>query len=286
MVIYMAMKLALNTLGCPDYSLDKVISVSKSLGFNGIEIRGLGGILDTKNIPELSEQGSDYFKSTLKNNCLNAVCLCTSASFHDADKLLFSINEAKYDIICAYRCEIPAIRVFGNNIKSAGEEPDTLTRVISAIRQLCRFSRDIQIQNYPYLSSPVKILLEAHGDFNTTRILRYICDNVDDDAFGIIWDIAHTDRAFNDGEGNYFDFYNKLGKYINHLHIKDHRKSGDKYTLCSIGKGTIPIREIISLLKENGFDGYYSYELEKRWHPELPDPKEEFPRFIEFMNTI
>lgn len=280
------MKLILNTLGCPGWELDKVLSVSRTLGFYGIELRGLGDKLNIEDIPELSTQGAEAFKSRLTDNRLHALCLGTSASFHDSQKSENHVIEAKNAIICAYRCNISSIRIFGNNIASKSEEKETADRVITSIKHLCHFSRTIHEQSYNMRSGPVKILLEAHGDFNTTEILSYVCNNVRDDLFGIIWDIAHTDRAFSCGYGNYADFYNKLKKYIHHLHIKDHRKNGDSFTLCSIGNGTIPIKDIILMLKNDGYDGYYSYELEKRWHPELPEPEEEFPRFVEFMRTI
>ena len=36
------MKIAFSTLGCPDFSWNDIYSMAKDLGFDGIEIRGLG----------------------------------------------------------------------------------------------------------------------------------------------------------------------------------------------------------------------------------------------------
>ncbi|HBK67299.1 MAG TPA: sugar phosphate isomerase/epimerase, partial [Firmicutes bacterium] len=36
------MKIAFSTLGCPDFSWTDIYSMAKDLGFNGIEVRGLG----------------------------------------------------------------------------------------------------------------------------------------------------------------------------------------------------------------------------------------------------
>ena len=36
------MKIAFSTLGCPDFDWADIYSMAKDLGFNGIEIRGLG----------------------------------------------------------------------------------------------------------------------------------------------------------------------------------------------------------------------------------------------------
>lgn len=280
------MKLILNTLGCPGWSFDRVISEAAALGFSGIEIRGLGGILDTNEIPELSEAGAYYFKSALEKYRLRAICLGTSASFHDINTYNRSLNEAKNAVIRAYSCNISAIRVFGNNIPAGSSERAIADQVCDAIKELCRFSNSLKCSSYPETENPVKILLEAHGDFNNSAILGYVCDKIKDSAFGIIWDIAHTDRAFNAGHGSYTEFYGKLKAYIHHLHIKDHIKTPDGYSLCSIGKGTIPIKEIIQMLIDDNYKGCLSYELEKRWHPELPEPENEFRSFINYMSNL
>ena len=36
------MKLSFSTLGCPDFSWQDIYSMAKDLGFDGIELRGLG----------------------------------------------------------------------------------------------------------------------------------------------------------------------------------------------------------------------------------------------------
>ena len=36
------MKLAFSTVGCPDFQWSEIYSMAKDLGFDGIEVRGLG----------------------------------------------------------------------------------------------------------------------------------------------------------------------------------------------------------------------------------------------------
>ena len=43
------MKISFSTLACPDFSWTEIYSMAKDVGFNGIEIRGIG-IVDVKNI--------------------------------------------------------------------------------------------------------------------------------------------------------------------------------------------------------------------------------------------
>ena len=37
------MKLAFSTIGCPNWSYDEVVSTASDLGYDGFEVRGIGG---------------------------------------------------------------------------------------------------------------------------------------------------------------------------------------------------------------------------------------------------
>jgi sugar phosphate isomerase/epimerase len=73
--------------------------------------------------------------------------------------------------------------------------------------------------------------------------------------------------------------YQILQKYIFHTHIKDAQVSaeGEKYRL--LGEGNAPVREAIQALKRGAYSGYYSFEWEKLWHPEIEDPEVAIPHF-------
>jgi len=45
----------------------------------------------------------------------------------------------------------------------------------------------------------------------------------------------------------------------------------------------VPLRKMLELLLNGGYDGYVTFEWEKRWHRELPEPEIAFPRFVEKM---
>ncbi len=40
-----------------------------------------------------------------------------------------------------------------------------------------------------------------------------------------------------------------------------------------LDKGTVPIFEAIDALRKGGYTGYYSFEWEKLWHPEIESPE-------------
>ena len=43
----------------------------------------------------------------------------------------------------------------------------------------------------------------------------------------------------------------------------------------------MPVREQVQLLKAAGYKGYYGFEWEKGWHPEIEEPEVAFPHFVE-----
>ena len=45
------------------------------------------------------------------------------------------------------------------------------------------------------------------------------------------------------------------------------------------GGGEFPILDCLDLLHNGGYEGWYSYEWEKMWHPELEPPELAFPMF-------
>jgi sugar phosphate isomerase/epimerase len=77
--------------------------------------------------------------------------------------------------------------------------------------------------------------------------------------------------------------YAVLKNYIHHTHIKDAKliDGTPHYTL--LGQGDVPIFEAIDILNKGGYKGYYSFEWEKLWHPEIGEPEiaiADFPKAI------
>ena len=75
---------------------------------------------------------------------------------------------------------------------------------------------------------------------------------------------------------------------LKHMHIKDYmRKKPDgakDWTLVKVGDGEIPIVPILKQVIADGYDGYFSFEWEKKWHPEIDEPEIAFPHFVQKMH--
>ena len=248
------MKLCFSTLGCVEKNWDEILLLARKYGINGLEIRGIGGVLNNADVVIFSEEKATKTKEEAKAAAISPVVLGTSCMFHTEECLSTALLEGKAAIEIAQRMGIPYIRVFGNNF--VGDQRASTERVVKGISALCEMAK----------GTGVSVLLEVHGDFNTVEALSPITDALSAvDNFGLIWDVAHTHAPY--GE-NWVVFYEKMRPYIRHVHIKDRKNGGG---LVLTGEGAVPILPIIKRMLSDGFDGYFSFEWERYWHPELPD---------------
>ena len=247
------MKLCFSTLGCFDKSLEEILIFSKKYNIPAIEVRGINGILPNDLIDVFSEKKIDQTKCLFDQYQTVPLVLGTSCRFHQADQYEKAIKEGCSSIRIAETIGFQFIRVFGDRIRSDKEA--CIDRVISGLTTLCEQAKN------------VCILLEVHGDFNTVEALSPVLEAMKERKnFGLIWDIEHTHKRYGT---DWMTFYQFARPYIKHIHIKDYSNALDQLTL--IGQGDIPILPIINRVLQDGYDGYFSLEWEKKWHPELPD---------------
>jgi sugar phosphate isomerase/epimerase len=46
------------------------------------------------------------------------------------------------------------------------------------------------------------------------------------------------------------------------------------------GQGDIPLRDAIKALRRVGYQGFLTFEWEKRWHPDIEEPEVVLPQFV------
>ncbi len=260
------MKLCFSTLGCSDYSLGESLCLAKKFNISELELRGISGQLNIIDTPEFMPENLKLTRSAFDQYSITPAVLGSSCRLHDKK----THAEAKAAIDIASSLSIPFVRVFGNSLSP---DPKTAARtVIDALRLLCPLAAN---QN-------VTILLEVHGDFCNERTLSPIVEATASlPGFGLIWDIAHTDRDYGDAWREFYDF---AAPYIRHVHIKDLRRSDRALVLP--GNGDLPITDIARKLLDDGYSGAFSLEWEKKWHPELPDVESALERFCDIFKAL
>lgn len=269
-------RLAFSTLGCPDWDFATIMEWAKKLGFSALEIRGIGQELMTHKLEMFAPEAQASTASLLQSNGLRICNVGTSVSFHDPQNRQAALDEGMAAIDVCAAMNIPAIRVFGDNIPSGADAAVIIRRVAEGIRALCEYSGT-------HTAGKVQVWLEVHGDFNTIAVLEPLAAQLSDCAlYGMIWDIEHIYRI---GEDPAL-FYRIFKPFIRHTHFKDCRIEDGSPIITLPGEGTLPIASFFNLLEDGGYTGYYSFEWEKRWVPTLPGPETALPRYVSLMRKL
>ena len=69
------MKVSFSTLGCPDFEWADIYSMAKDLGFDGVEIRGLGDDISALNAPPFTAERLPQTVQKLNQLHLGISCL-------------------------------------------------------------------------------------------------------------------------------------------------------------------------------------------------------------------
>lgn len=267
------LKLAFSTLGCPEWTLAQIIEFASKNGYKGIEVRGILKEMDLPKCKDFSSaEARKQTMAMMKAHGLQFVNLGSSATMHFAEAATRTKNldEGKRFIELAQQLECPFIRVFPNNFPEGQEKEQTFELISSGIQELADFAK----------GSHVKVLMETHGDLVHTEDIVRVMKQVDRQNAGLIWDVTNMWTITKESPA---DVYPAIKKYIHHLHVKDARMVENKPQYVFLGKGDVPIFQALDILAKDNYKGFYSFEWEKLWHPEIAAPEEalaDYPQAI------
>jgi len=255
--------LSFSTLGCPDWDFKQITDFAAAHDYQGIELRGIKRQLDLLQCEEFKTP--ENRKATLrmmKDKGLKFVDLGSSTNLHfpEGAERTKNLDEAKRFIDLAQEIECPFIRVFPNDFPKGQEKNATMDLMAGSLLTLAQYAE----------GGNVSVLIESHGDLVHAYDLEKVLKAAEHKHAGMIWDVVNMWSITKEPPP---DVYSRLKKYIRHTHIKDAKVSGTDVQYVFMGKGDVPIFEAIDLLAKGGYQGYYSFEWEKLWHPELPAPE-------------
>lgn len=265
--------LAFSTLGCPDWSFEKITDFAVQHGYKGIEVRGIQRQLDLTKA-DLFNTAANIAATNriMKDKGLQFVDLGSSANLHFADAATRqkNLDEGKRFIDLAQQINCPYVRVFPNSFPKNQEKNETMDLITKGLLELGDYAKD----------SKVKVLMETHGDVVKTEDLKKIMQSADHKQVGLVWDISNMWTITKEPP---VQMYKELKKYIYHTHIKDAKLVDGKLRYTFLGRGEVPIFEAIDCLSKGGYKGYYSFEWEKLWHPEIEEPELAFADYARVM---
>ncbi len=259
--------LAFSTLACPDWEWRKILDFAEANNFAAIELRGLMGTMDLPSRPEFAADRIAQSKQEIAAHGLKIACVSSSSAMHESDpaKREAQLTDARRFIDLAAALDAPYVRVFGNEIK--GNKEEVITRVASGMRTLADYAGP----------RGVTVIIESHGDFTDSQTLKEVLMRADSPHAALLWDAHHTFASSNE-QPEYT--VAQLGKWIRHTHLKDSVLDGKERKYVLTGKGDVPIQRQVQALRGINYQGYYCFEWEKVWHPDLLDPSIAIPDYM------
>ncbi|MBO7406383.1 MAG: sugar phosphate isomerase/epimerase [Clostridia bacterium] len=267
------MKIAFSTLGCPDWSWDEILATAKDMGYDAVEIRGISKEIYAPAIPVFAPDRINDVRQKLSRMDLKLSCLTSACYLFDKVNSEKTAAEGKAYIELADSLGIPYVRVLGDRNPEPGEGIDDQF-VADSLKRFCEFAR----------GTGVTVLIETNGVYADSERLLRLVKAVNDPKLGVLWDVHHPYRYFNETPEK---TYENLKEYIRYLHVKDSVVTEDgKLKYRMMGYGDLPVAEALKILKAGGFDGYVTLEWVKRWYSELEEPGVVFMQYISYMRRL
>jgi sugar phosphate isomerase/epimerase len=267
------MNLTISTLVCPKWTLPQICETASAAGVQGIDFRGLGEEIDITKLPHFNE-GLAETLAMLRLHNLQMPCLNTSVTLVTPapERWQMMLEEAQRTAALAEKTHTRYLRVFGGGV------PKDLSRDEAAVLAR-RHARQLSKMCAGYGCIPI---LETHDDWSTGAQVLELVHEFDPQEIGILWDVEHPYRR---GEAP-ADSYNTMKRFIRHVHFKDSVRIDNKNSPRLLGEGELPLKQFITILRENNYDGWICLETEKRWHAEAPEPEVSIPQFAAYMRAL
>ena len=262
------MKICFSTLACPTWTLEQVVKIAVTSGYDAIELRFLEGEDSLWKLPAFQGSALPVSRRMIKDCGLSVACLDTSCRFHSPDpqERALWVEEGARMAELAAALAAPGIRVFGDKIQPGADRIRTRSWIADGIRETAARTE----------SEGVDVWLESHGDFASSAETMGIIRESGRQNVGVVWDPGN---AFIDGNEQPLEGARALGDWLRHVHLKDLERRNGHWEPVLTGEGHFALTEIVAELKRRNYAHFVSFEWEKKWHPELAEPEIAIPHF-------
>jgi sugar phosphate isomerase/epimerase len=263
------MKIGFSSLVCPGWGLDALITQASSLGFDGVELRGLRGELHLPLAPELAAR-PDQVRKMLDEKKVQLTCLVGSAilSSRTARKVAEQKALLTETVELAGRLGCPYVRLFAGEVEKRDHQRAALARIAAALSAMAPIAA----------RWGVTLVLENGGDFPGSQELWFLIDAVDHPSVRACWNQSY---ALTTGERPTVSIP-RLGNKIGLVHLCDatYDSQGVLLDYQPLGEGQGEVERQIELLKGLAYDRFVIFEWPKLWVPSLPEPESVLPAAV------
>ena len=259
------MKLSFATLGCPNWTLEQIADNARALGYDGVELRGV----NNEHVgPAESLANRQRIKQLFATAGVEIACIMGYTCFTNDDPAMQAQNIAtaiQY-LDLAHDLGCPRVRVFGGNWSTQTGRDGNIARVVGCLKRIMFDAEKRQVQ----------LALETHDAWTKSANLRAVIDEVDSPMMGVCWDVANCihDEPMS-------RTFAAIRDRIFHVHFKDTQRVDGKVKNVLPGQGEVDLAQAVRLLRSISYNGYLSFEWEKKWDPSLAEPEVVFPLYID-----
>jgi sugar phosphate isomerase/epimerase len=265
------MKLAYSTIACPGWSWQHAVDQAVALGYDGVEWRLIDGAMVSADFP--LETAKTIAKATaaagLGVPALDSSIQLTAEPGEPRDKML---AEARGMLRLAAAFGAEHLRVFAGTYPESVDDADARQWTQEALVALQPQARD----------TGVRIALELHDcgwdragtrGITSSRFLADVLSGVDVPEAALQWDLGNPVLEGEPAAQTWENVRSRLA----YLQIKDMVHEDGKWRYVPLGEGDVPVGDIVGWVTGAGFDGWFSFEWEKWWHPELAEAETVLP---------
>ncbi len=268
------MKLSCTTLGCPAWDIARIVEAAVASRYDAIDFRGYLDCVEVVDSPHFRGGSLREIAARVRDAGLVVSCLGSGArmSAKDASSRAAELETMRrYADLCdALGCR--QVRIFGGSSEGLADPVANAAETLVAAAGIAR-------------DAGIEFVVETHDAWTDTARLRAAFDAAGrPEGVALLWDVHHPWATRGEAPA---ESARNLSPYLRNTHWKDSRPAPEGgRRLCLPGEGDVPLRDAFAALRAVGYDGWYTLEWEKRWHPEIEEPEVAFPAFAAYMRSL
>jgi sugar phosphate isomerase/epimerase len=247
------------------YSFDDALDGIAAAGYRYVELSAVPGWTEHVDL----DTSPTHVRRRLEQQGLEAVSLSGHSDLTTRDGLAHGIAAVRW----AADYGLPIVNTAVGGHQSADENEAAFLDNVAELADAAD-------------SAGVVVALEIHGDIMASSDVTIpLLEKIGRDSIRVNYDTANVE--FYSGEKAVEDLP-KILPYLAHVHLKDTTGGKGNWDFPAIGTGTVDFDRVLAILRDAGYTGPYSVELEftgEPWPP-LADVTEAMRRSREHLTTL
>ena len=228
------------------YNLDQALAGIRDAGFKNVELSAVPGWTE-----HVELDGADRLRETLNAYGLKAVSLSAHSDLTTREGLEHGVKAVRW----AADFGIPIVNTA---IGGHASQEESEQAFLANVGELADAAED----------AGVVVALEIHGDIMASgRKTIPLLEKVGRDSIKVNYDTANVEYYSGDTA---VEDLPKIVPHLAHVHLKDTSGGRGNWDFGAIGTGTVDFRRVLEILRQGGYDGPLSVELEFQGEPWPP----------------